>query len=1008
MKKKKSVLLTSLFFVLSCTAFAFVDRNIENNLAVFSIEEQNACIHNGYHYSGHENGLIKNGNKEFWACCKCHSMYFTEPSGTWIDNGYYGYNLKDTAAFLPSIARDIGNLSNTTTIAGQLDGYAFDAYYSYSGYAQGILLDNINISRYQKVTFAFQSETLWFIIQDPGWTKSLHPEYWYQVVLNQTSANVWDIYVGKLGEELSIHASSFSGSDLKTIVRLGSDVGNFNITNIMAYYKEEELMGSKVDECVFSANGIQTFDTFEVVPTGFEQVHVTNSKTADGSFFSGEYYSAFDLSPYTKVKFALKTMGYFLCNHLWNQYVCGTSDWLVFDLTRVGTYTWNLVITNYNGQTYYQEDGLSGDMGANSGVYTTNSLNAILYGVPSGFYAAKKNGVDLKVYATEVRATSIITLDNNYKIIYQANDENCNKAAQDLFDRIGRVSSWSIYLPPVSAASETYSDNSKIVSIGNTSYATSAGVSADSDMGPDGYAIVNKGKSIIITANSSRGIVPAVRFLLEKVFDYDCFAHSSTDMVTIYNKTSTIEIESMEIYNKSSIGIRQITTHNDTLLGGNRLSLGYSYDNNGGGHLTSDVHTLSSLLLPYDDFRTSHYRWYTKSGSDIQLCYSARGNSSEYTAMKNELASEIESRIESFEFKMVYIDLSIRDNWHQCTCSACQNEIAHYGSYGAQILHFVSEVADMVDAWAATNATDKTIRYLTLAYQQAQEPPTSLDYTLNPHVITYFATPLADFSLPYNQDNSPINNPINHQETNKKYYDQLVGWSNFYKGLGYKDNLWFWIYNNQTQCYMYPYNDFEMTQSLIQLLTSLGVSSVHVETPFVTRTPCFEDLNLYVKGKLLNDCNINYNETVDKFMENYYGPAASNMKLYYNQIKSVIQANVTGTIFGEANKKEYWPIATVTSMISKLDSCLQDVSSIEDQTTRETYQDRIHRERITPIFILLEHYVNSHTYTKSKMTDFLNEFTTYTTKYGIVNFNHNTSLSGRISSFTSAVQALSN
>ena len=40
------------------------------------------------------------------------------------------------------------------------------------------------------------------------------------------------------------------------------------------------------------------------------------------------------------------------------------------------------------------------------------------------------------------------------------------------------------------------------------------------------------------------------------------------------------------------------------------------------------------------------------------------------------------------------------------------------------------------------------------------------------------------------------------------------------------------------------------------------------------------------------------------------------------------------------------------------------------------------------------------------MEDFLDEFKTSTSKYEIVNFNHNTSLEGRISSYTSAAHSL--
>ena len=508
MSKKKNILLLSLFLVLSCASAIFVGEKFDNSLKVYSIEEQNSCVHNGYHYEGHDNSLIIDGNKEFWACCKCHNMYFSRPNGTWTDKSQYSYDLKDTEAYLPSVARDIGNLSNATVSAGKLDGYAFDSYYSFHGYAQGILLENKNISRYQTVTFAFKSESLWFIIQDPGWTKSRPYGYWYQIVLEQIDVNTWDIYVGKLGEELSIHASSYVGTDLKTIVGLGSDVGDFYITNIMAKYKQTEIVGEKIDECLYTANGIQTYKTYEPIPSGFEQVRVTSTKTASDTFFSGEFYSAVDLSPYSNVKFAIKTMGYFLCNHQWNQYVNGSKDWMIFELTKVDTYLWNLVISDYNGAVYYSENNLSGDMGANPGMYTTNSLNAILYGATTGFFAAKRNGVDLKIYSTEIRAYSSITLDNNYKIIYQAGDLNSWKASQDLFDRIGRVTSWSIYLVPQEATSEAYSDSSKIISIGDTNFARTAGVSADSSMGPDGFVIKSKGKSIIINANTSRGIIP--------------------------------------------------------------------------------------------------------------------------------------------------------------------------------------------------------------------------------------------------------------------------------------------------------------------------------------------------------------------------------------------------------------------------------------------------------------------------------------------------------------------
>lgn len=1029
MKKQRNLLHISLFFTLSFAMVSFVGGNKQSSIPTFADGGQS--YHYGYHYARNENTLIKNGNKEFWYCTLCDQIFFSQPAiGDWIYKETCDFaNLENTDAFIPSTATDIGNLANTTTVAGHLDGYAFSDYCYISGYAQQFLLDDIDISRYQKVTFAIKSESLWFIVQDPDWEKPLENGYWYQVILEQFSPGVWDVYVGELGTEPKPHANGIHSSNLKAVAGLGSSYGTFYITNFMAYYTKADPKGVKVDECLFTANGIQTFDTNEPVPTGFEQVRSTITKTNDGSFFTGEYYSAFDLSNYTKVTFAIKTVGYFLCNHLWNNYVCGTRDWLIFNLTKTNTYTWDLVITDYNGQTYYQETGLSGHMEPNPGVYTTNSLNAILYGtsVTGGFYAAKRNGYDLVVYTTEIRASNPITIGNGYKIIYQGGDKNYKKAADDLQYRIGKASmvdpeqtNWSIYIPVQQAGSETYSSESKIISIGNTSFATSAGVSADSSMGLGGYAVVTKGKSIIITANSSRGIAPALELFLEKILDYDCFAYPFVDQndpnpyvhaINTYKKTTSIVVESMEIYSKSSIGLRQITTNTHSLPGGNKTYLGYSYDNNGSGHLTADVHTLGNEFLSYDDYHNSYPEWYEVGNDGIQLCFCKHNHENKYNVMLNNLFIEIRNKLidymnspETCDIDTIYVDLSMRDNWQEPTCNDCLYEIQNvYGTYAGQILHFVSDVADMVDAWVNNNASNKTIRYLTLAYQQAQEPPASLNYTLNQHVITYFASPKADFSKPYN---SSVPNSDDNGDTNKNYYDQLVKWSKLYKSIGYNDNLWFWAYGNQTQCHMFPYNDFEMTQPLIRTLYDLGVSSVHIETPFNSKTPSFEDLNLYVKGKLLNDCEIDYSATVNKFMTYYYGPAANNMKAYYEQIKSVIKTNVKGTIFGDANNESYWPLEMVQSLLLKHDACLDDIycSGLSGNEISD-YLYRVNRERIMPLFILLEHYMLDDAFSKTQMQNYLNQFKGLLDvehnykNYEITMFNHNTSMDTKIDRF---------
>ncbi len=74
-------------------------------------------------------------------------------------------------------------------------------------------------------------------------------------------------------------------------------------------------------------------------------------------------------------------------------------EWLVFTLTQTSTNTWDITVT-YDGETVYEEKGLNGAYSTNEN-YTNNALDAILYGNPSGFYPASKDG-ELTVYVTEV------------------------------------------------------------------------------------------------------------------------------------------------------------------------------------------------------------------------------------------------------------------------------------------------------------------------------------------------------------------------------------------------------------------------------------------------------------------------------------------------------------------------------------------------------------------------------------------------------------------------------
>ncbi len=43
------------------------------------------CEHEGFHYNAKAADIDEHGHKEFWACCKCHEAFLSNPGGTFVD-----------------------------------------------------------------------------------------------------------------------------------------------------------------------------------------------------------------------------------------------------------------------------------------------------------------------------------------------------------------------------------------------------------------------------------------------------------------------------------------------------------------------------------------------------------------------------------------------------------------------------------------------------------------------------------------------------------------------------------------------------------------------------------------------------------------------------------------------------------------------------------------------------------------------------------------------------------
>lgn len=941
-----------------------------------------------------------------------------------------GYNLKAILDFASDEAnilitnlryiRDKDELIASSLINGASDvsstvgaPVGFSKVYMKGGYQnddQGkTFLEKVDIHQYKNVSFAMLTKNRNFYNKD--YSVGLSTDKWYLVNITQNSDGT---YTNEVRDSSNLYKFGYANINSFTeTLKYYNSGGDLNmeiyVTDLYGVLRNDmpTPSGTVIDACAISGNNAPIKESNLLAPVGFSSVH----EISQTEYLHGMFFSATPLTNYEIVKFAIKTIGYFAFRSWENS--DGSHEWLFFTLKNNHDETFNLTVKTANNRVVETQNNMQSYKGSDPGSYTNYALNSIFYGVPEKVNYPSKQidpNYDLIIYATEMRAykEEIVTspiinpsktgknVDNSYKLIYEDNgDKNIKKVADDIQYIFGKATSWNIYLVPKASATESFSGSSKVISIGNTSFYKGSGVSFENP-NADSYMVKTVGNSILINATYTNGFIPASYYFLEKTVGFKTYSIGDD---VYYDSLTSIPLLSFNSQITPTISMRDIVTHSDNMAGGEKNALGFTFDCNDPYTLTSDPHSLTNQFLNYDKYKTSHPNWYCDSTHD-QLCYSAHGIASEYTAMKNQLVEEIKPLIiNNFTSDpsqtMAYVYLCISDNWNYCNCNACQAEFATYGSYAGQQMHFVSEIADMIESWMSTNYPGRVIKFPMLSYQQCQDPGIVSGYTLNKNVIIYFAPVKADFSIGFSSTE------------NTEYYNQLVGWSNLLHNNGLYDNLWVWAYSTPANCYLLPSSDFDIVSSQYKTFASFGVRRVMVESIYSTHTSAFEDLNVYLKGRLMLWADYDFDELVTDFMAHYYDSAATNIKKYYDLLTGVIKTNkVKGSIWDTADNKDYWSVDNLKTMLTYLSDALTDADSISDADRKTLVKGRINRERCSVLYMILSYYPKAYKWSKTELTSFIDDFETYTTQFGITKVSYKETTATRIESFRKSIKYL--
>ncbi len=290
----------------------------------------------------------------------------------------------------------------------------------------------VDISAYGEVRFATlftENYYVWEVLDDK-WIKCFKCESWVEWSFKNNGDGTWaftavggqnsytDTVQGSTLEQLAYNYYAGGSKTVYVTEFRGELLSHFNVSGEVITDTLYENNGDSVMQNVIAANA--------KVPYGFKKVW---QYKMEGTSLHGKMFSGKVLSAYKEVRFALKSAGTISAG---GQTLNG-GVWTYITLTQNSDKTWNLKAEN--GATVYTKENIPATIGVEQqGVYTADSLNAILYAGSFTFYPIVKNAGDC-IYYTEVRGelpAKPIVGDIIDEKLYSANNIKVNETTEEI------------------------------------------------------------------------------------------------------------------------------------------------------------------------------------------------------------------------------------------------------------------------------------------------------------------------------------------------------------------------------------------------------------------------------------------------------------------------------------------------------------------------------------------------------------------------------------------------
>ncbi len=561
-------------------------------------------------------------------------------------------------------------------------------------------------------------------------------------------------------------------------------------------------------------------------------------------------------------------------------------------------------------------------------------------------------------------------------------------AATEMSNFVKEITGVSV--PVISEIAIDYSDDAKIISVGETDVLEDAiGTIDKTELKEDGFIVKTAGKSLFIVGANDRGTLYGVYDYLEKAFGVKFLSED----YTYVPKNNTLTVYKTEIKEIPAFNIRILLTgmlYEDSLFLA-RMRMGSEMtpaSDRYGGKVkwnTTAPHT-TLYYVPTSVYYTAANRdenahmYYTDdNGTPLDICMSdgitedENGNPMIDESMK---LSAIKVAIENLKERVLDADeectnfiFSQMDTTKYCTCERCVRNAEKYKRSGIMI-RFTNILSREINKWAENELNGREINLITFAYNYTTDAPIDkegnvLHSSCKPDENVFIRIAPIGANYYYSFESSK----------NQALGNTIKNWGKITK------NIMIWSYETNYSGFLTYFPTMHICKENLKLYRDLGAEYVLMQSDHKNFYDWQDRIDCYVTSKMLWNPDRDVTELQEEFVNLYYGPAASEVKEVISLLdeKTLEISEEPGIYFNIYNKNlmktDYYPLEFVNNLISILDDGIKKINdSGLSEEEKTAFIKRVKGVKLTPLYVTVSNASAYYSTDSQKRLEIVKEF----------------------------------